>query len=191
MNKIKQSLDDFSSVFNDNLENAQPTSKHVEIELRKMWSTLSQSEEVRFEWKQFIRHDSFKIVCSLLQDLSEIILNSESFELVAETVYDSIKILLEIVFYLAKISNEFVELFKEQNMFNVILSIFESLSLIEFLFFGYMILLTKINAVLFSFCKNIFHSNDNAKINVKRVSKFFRKRVFLLKNYAKKRIDTV
>ena len=162
-NEIENLLDNFVSIFQNNTEIAQ----YQQEELRKISFYLRICCDDCC-WKSFVTHDCIRIFSGLLNDISQILVTTDSYGDVQERVYDSLKNLLEIIFELLKSSNEFVEIFLRYDMFKVILSFFKKHHLVEFLYIGYILIFTKIVGIFFILCRNIYYSNEKIEMDCKK-----------------------
>jgi len=116
-----------------------------------------------FEWDLFSKCGSFQVYTQCFNYFIGIIDKNYKEDDNDETVFRSLRDLLEVIFKLAYHSFEFNQSFLDQGLFQSFIDFFANQNLLEFLFDGYINILSKTISVFYCFCRQIFYSTASQK----------------------------
>jgi hypothetical protein len=116
-----------------------------------------------FEWDIFSKYGSFQVYTQCFSYFIGIIDKNYKEADNDETVFRSLRDLLEVIFKLAYHSFEFNQNFLDQGLFQIFIDFFDNQNLLEFLFDGYINILSKTISIFYCFCRQIFYNSASQK----------------------------
>jgi len=117
-----------------------------------------------FHWNLFSKYDSIRVFIQCLKYFISVIARDHgNDDCNDETIYRSMRDLLEVIFKLVTHSFEFNQNFLEQGLFQCLIDFFDNQSLLEFLYDGYINILAKTISIFYCLCRQLFYNGKTLK----------------------------